>query len=131
VLTAIALEMAVGMYLADASLRIAGVALEVVAWVAITTLLVFALSDLPPHADARCVRRLGWWVVIGWLGYPICSALGLLNVGTDVRTITTNCVDLLNILVPSLTIYAAGCGARRDGSSSSDIGAYEESVSSV
>lgn len=129
VLTAIALEMAVGIYLAEASLRVAGVALEVVAWVAITTLLAFALSDLPPQADAQCVRRLGWWVVIGWIGYPICSSLAFINVGTDVRVIANNFVELFNVLVPGLTVYAAGCSARRaEGSQASEIGTYEEKV---
>jgi len=87
-----------------------------VAWLLIVGLLFFAISDLPEEVDpvtARTIRRMTYFVLLGWSIYPIGYLAPAFGFAPDYREIVYNIGDLINKIGLALFVYEAALGKER------------------
>jgi sensory rhodopsin len=82
-----------------------------VAWVLIVLLLFFSLKELPPDADPfkrDVIRRMAFFVLVGWMVYPIGYLAPSYGLPADVREFVYNIADLVNKVGLALVVYSVG-----------------------
>ncbi|MEM1158089.1 MAG: bacteriorhodopsin [Verrucomicrobiota bacterium] len=80
----------------------------VVAWLLIVGMIFFSLSDLPPHIDeitAGTIKKMAYFILIGWLIYPIGYLSPTIGLTPDIRELVYNIGDLINKVGLGLFIY--------------------------
>ena len=89
---------------------------SVVAWLFIVYSLGSALSDLPDHVTEEkrvAIRRMFFFILIGWIIYPVGYLMPTFGVAPDYRELLYNVGDVINKVGLGLVIVAGAVAERR------------------
>ena len=89
---------------------------SVLAWIYIIYSLGSALSDLPDHvteAKRVAIRRMFFFILIGWIIYPIGYLMPTFGVAPDYRELLYNIGDVINKVGLGLVIVVGAVAERR------------------
>ncbi len=99
-----------------------------VAWLLIVVMLFFSLADLPEDVDIfkkTAIRRMAWFVFIGWAIYPLGYLSPTFGLEPDVRELVYNIGDLINKVGLGLFVFAAGIASAKY---QEELAAYEAQI---